>query len=399
MPKKKKSLEGILIDPRLPGDKHLRVAYFLGSGICDNIVTFGKELPVVEGEPIFEDEDIEALSYLINREIDNESEESDHILLFNVDLSLSNYKLITKNFPYPVADISILLYNYLISSKKNDAFSLLLMKYYDLLSERDRLRRLKRIPQKELKVDFDTPSDVNDEIKDVFSKREKKFDKALNSGLPLISVLGAGGTTKHMVSYLLTHFEFPDEETTFRNEFDSKLTLVNNYLYPSFYLHNALPFSTNECKYYEETFAPMFEEAGYASLYIVVVDAFQKDYEDRLKKYDNYIKSIAKRKDYKIIHLLDEDEYSPSQLSRLPKINEFITDIGDSLDKEEVLSFIFDTVYEEWSEVSLLLPYEIDINAFRKENYVKSCEETKNGHLITCRLNPKTSDKYKEYLL
>ncbi|MCD8194806.1 MAG: hypothetical protein LUD22_00650 [Coprobacillus sp.] len=398
MAKKRKSLEGILIDPRLPGDKHLRVAYFLGCGICDNLITFGKQLPVLEGEVIFEDEDIEALSYLINREIDS-GQDSDYILLFDVDLSLSNYKLITKNFPYPVADISILLYNYLMSTKKNDAYSLLLMKFYDILEERDRLRHLKRIPQKELKVDFEQSSDVNDQIKEVFSKREKKFQKALDSGLPIISVLGAGATSKHIVSYLLTHFEFPLEETYFRHEFDSRLSLINNYQYPSFYLHNALPFTTNECKYYDQCFAPMYEEMGYASLYIVVVDAFQEDYDERLKKYDNYIKSIAKRKDYKIIHLLDEDEFAPSQLSRLPRVNEYITDIGDSLDKEEVLSFIFESIYEDWKEVTLLLPYEIDINAFRKENYVKSVEETKNGHLITCRLNPLNQDKYKDYLL
>ncbi len=400
MAKKKKNTIGFLIDTHHYGcKKRVTSAFYLSSGICSEISVFGTELEKEDLDTIFDQENLESLASIVDHDVRSEQEDHDYVLLFNSDLSYSNYKRIKSLFPYPIFDNSILLYNFLLRGKKNEAFSLCLMKFYDALSELDRRRNLKKIPQKEIDINFEEHSDVNDQIRDVFSKREAKFEKAYNSGLPIISVLGAGLTAKHALRYLLSHFQMPRKQIRFSYAFDTKIELINDYQYPNFYLHNALPFPTNESTFYEKACEPLYSEMGYASLYVVVVDADESDFDYRLKNYDSYIKSVAKRKDYKIIHILDENDNVESKLSRMPRENEYVSDIKDGQDIDGLLSFIFSSIYESWKEVTLLLPYEMDIYTFRKENYVTSLQETKNGHLITCRINPLYFDKYKDYIL
>ena len=59
----------------------------------------------------------------------------------------------------------------------------------------------------------------------------------------------------------------------------------------------------------------------------------------------------------------------------LPKKNERYVSLQNDEDLETVVSFICDAMSYDWKKVNLLLPYSIDINGFKKENYCLSIIE------------------------
>ena len=102
----------------------------------------------------------------------------------------------------------------------------------------------------------------------------------------------------------------------------------------------------------------------------------------------------------KMIYLYNKyDLLDKGGFTTLPKKNERYVSLQNDEDLETVVSFICEAISVDWKKVNLLLPYSIDINAFKKENYCLKVEVKENGHEVTAKLNPKTEYKYKDYLL
>ncbi len=238
---------------------------------------------------------------------------------------------------------------------------------------------------------------LDKELAPLVSKREERINRIFNSATPLVALFGYPGSGKStlyaaLVSKLKGEIVEREPFTT-----DNKIKPIKNYRYPDFYLMNGIGYLETKPNLVDKYFSMYYEEFGYADLVVDIVDVTSHDYLEHIETCEEFIRSVSKHKDIKIIHLLNKTDEEEAELKRLPRSNELLVSLIEEEDIDEVVNFILGSLYEGWEKKTFLLPYEVPLETCYKQNYVTEVVIKETGHEVTCYLNPKYIDKYKNY--
>ncbi len=228
-------------------------------------------------------------------------------------------------------------------------------------------------------------------------KRKERINRIYNSPAPLVALFGYPGSGKStlyaaLVSKLKGEVIERESFTT-----DNKIKPIKNFRYPDFYLMNGIGYLETKPNLVDKYFDMYYQEFGYADLIVDIVDVTNHDYLNHIETCEEFIRSVSKRKDIKIIHLLNKTDEEDAELRRLPRSNELLVSLISDEDIDEVVNFILTSLYEGWEKKTFLLPYEVPIETCYKQNFVVDAKIKETGHEVTCYLNPKYIDKYKNY--
>ncbi len=320
-------------------------------------------------------------------------------VIFAFDLTDQQRVSFAKALYYPFSEYSDLLCNYFYAINKSTLNRFLCEKMYNQV-RRNNLA-LARMNAKELaseRKSIEQEDKVLDkQIAPLLKKRSDKMEKIYNSATPLVAIFGYPDSGKStLYAELLERLK---GEEVRRESFttDNKVKLIKNYRYPDFYLMNGIGYLETKPNLVDTYYDVFYQEFALADLIIDVVDVTNPNYLEHIETCEEFIKSISRHPDVKIIHLLNKAD-DEMKVQRLPRSNEMLVSLINDDDFDETLSFILSSLFEGWEKKTFLLPFEIPIETCYKQNYVTSVEIKETGHLVTCYLNPKYLSLYLPYI-
>ena len=245
----------------------------------------------------------------------------------------------------------------------------------------------------------------NKELEEIKFSRSNSRNARRDSNLPKISIVGytnAGKST--LMNKLLEASKAQEKKNVLQKDalfatLETSTRLISIHDYPEFILTDTVGFISDLTHYLIDAFRSTLEEITEADLLIQVVDSHSPFLNDEVRTTNEVLMSLG-ADTKKMIYLYNKyDLLDKGGFTTLPKKNERYVSLQNDEDLETVVSFICDAMSYDWKKVNLLLPYSIDINGFKKENYCLSIIEKENGHEVTAKLNPKSEYKYKAYLI
>lgn len=243
------------------------------------------------------------------------------------------------------------------------------------------------------------------ELEEIKFSRSNSRNSRRDSVLPKISIVGytnAGKST--LMNKLLNASKALEKKNVLQKDalfatLETSTRLISVYDYPEFILTDTVGFISDLPHYLIDAFRSTLEEITEADLLIQVVDSHSPFLNDEVRTTNEVLASLG-ADTKKMIYLYNKyDLLNMGGFTTLPKKNERYVSLQNDEDLETVISFICDAITIDWKKVKLYLPYSIDINGFKKENYCLNIIEKENGHEVTAKLNPKTMYKYKDYLI
>lgn len=243
------------------------------------------------------------------------------------------------------------------------------------------------------------------ELEEIKFSRSNSRNARRDSVLPKISIVGytnAGKST--LMNKLLSASKAQEKKNVLQKDalfatLETSTRLISVHDYPEFILTDTVGFISDLPHYLIDAFRSTLEEITEADLLIQVVDSHSPFLNDEVRTTNEVLSSLG-ADTKKMIYLYNKyDLLDRGGFTTLPKKNERYVSLQNDEDLETVISFICEAMTIDWKKVKLYLPYSIDINGFKKENYCLNIEEKENGHEVTAKLNPKTQYKYKDYLI
>lgn len=243
------------------------------------------------------------------------------------------------------------------------------------------------------------------ELEEIKFSRSNSRNARRDSALPKISIVGytnAGKST--LMNKLLNASKAQEKKNVLQKDalfatLETSTRLISIHDYPEFILTDTVGFISELPHYLIDAFRSTLEEITEADLLIQVVDSHSPFLNDEARTTNEVLTSLGCNTK-KMIYLYNKyDLLDKGGFTTLPKKNERYVSLQNDDDLETIISFICDAISIDWDKRNLLLPYSVDINGFKKENYCLSIEEKENGHLVTAKMNPKTLYKYKDYLM
>ncbi|MCQ2086955.1 MAG: GTPase HflX [Bacilli bacterium] len=243
------------------------------------------------------------------------------------------------------------------------------------------------------------------ELEEIKFSRSNSRNARRDSIIPKISIVGytnAGKST--LMNKLLNASKAQEKKTVLQKDalfatLETSTRLISIHEYPEFILTDTVGFISELPHYLIDAFRSTLEEITEADLLIQVVDSHSPFLNDEVRTTNEVLASLG-CDTKKMIYLYNKyDLLKSGGFTTLPKKNERYVSLQNDDDIETIVSFISASMSVDWKEYNLMLPYSIDINGFKKENYCFRIEEKENGHCVVAKLNPKTEYKYKDYLM
>ena len=172
---------------------------------------------------------------------------------------------------------------------------------------------------------------------------------------------------------------------------------ISKYGYMKVLMTDTVGFVRNLPTILVEAFKSTLEEIKEADLLIHVVDFSDEDYLKQIEVTNSILQEIGVD-DIPTIYLLNKYDLAKSSSGKLLDDNAMYTSLINQDDIEQIYHFVCSHISQDWLEVEIVIPYEVDFNQFASDNYVISSLKNKNGYNCTVRINPRTKYKY-DYLL
>jgi len=243
------------------------------------------------------------------------------------------------------------------------------------------------------------------ELEAIKASRSNSRSSRRDSILPKISIVGytnAGKST--LMNKLLNASKAQEKKNVLQKDalfatLETSTRLISVHDFPDFILTDTVGFISDLPTYLIDAFRSTLEEITEADLLIQVVDSSSPFLNDEINTTNEVLSELG-ADTKKMIYLFNKyDLLTHGGFTTLPKKNERYVSLMNDDDLDTIISFICDSIAYDWKKVKILLPYSVDINSFKKENYCLEVKEKENGHEVTVKLNPKTEYKYKEYII
>lgn len=243
------------------------------------------------------------------------------------------------------------------------------------------------------------------ELEEIKNARKTGRNLRKSKGIPVVAIVGytnAGKST--LINLLLKHSHSKEAKAVYAENrlfatLETSTRLIDFYNYPSFLLTDTVGFLKDLPHFLISAFRSTLEEIKEADLLIEVVDASSPYYESNMETTAEILKDLGADNIEKIV-FLNKFDLCKNGVSRLPKKNEILTSLVDNdSNYVEIIEFIMKWLTKSWKQYRFFIPYEENINEFKKCAYVLKEEIKENGILYTAKISPIYFDYYSKFIL
>ncbi len=265
--------------------------------------------------------------------------------------------------------------------------------------------------EKKLELDrrhiLDRISDIKSEMEDIKKVREVQRSKRKKSEIPIVALVGYTNAGKSTIMNKLMELSGGQEEKNVYAEdmlFATLDTSHRKMILPSkdeFILIDTVGFVSKLPHGLVDAFKATLEEVQHANLLLHVVDATNEDYEMQIKVTDSVLKEmgVTKKPTITIYNKTDRVSETPNYLPTGENTVHLsaLKDIGI----DDLLKKIKEALFNDYKEVSILLPYDKGsiVSHLCNKTKVSSTEYLENGIKLETFLGPVDYNKYSQYII
>ena len=236
------------------------------------------------------------------------------------------------------------------------------------------------------------------ELEAIKLSRRNSRNKRKNSPIFKIGIVGYTNVGKStLVNSLLNYCKRDGNKAVLSRDslfatLETSTRLIDGFRYPSFLVTDTVGFCSDLPTCLIDAFRSTLEEIVESDLLIHVVDISSPFRQLQIDTTNEVLKEIGV-KDIPLIYFYNKYDLLMNPMQTLPKENELYISLKDNSDMDQILDFIYKTLFNSQTK-EVLFPYEQNFNEFLNDNYVLKYEEKENGYQCSVRFNPKTLYKY-----
>ena len=240
------------------------------------------------------------------------------------------------------------------------------------------------------------------ELESIKMARRNSRNKRKNSPIFKIGIVGYTNVGKStLVNSLLEYCKKNENKSVLSRDslfatLETSTRLIDGFRYPSFLVTDTVGFCSDLPICLIDAFRSTLEEITESDLLIHVVDVSSPFKQLQIDTTNQILKEIGVD-NIPLIYFYNKYDLLINPLPTLPKENELYISLKDGNDMEQILDFIYKSLFKE-PAIDVVFPYEGNFKEFLSDNYVLRYEEKENGYKCSVKMNPKTIFKY-NYLL
>ncbi|MDO5707012.1 MAG: GTPase HflX, partial [Andreesenia angusta] len=252
-------------------------------------------------------------------------------------------------------------------------------------------------------------NDIKLQLEKISKTRETKRSRRINSGLPIVALVGYtnAGKSTLLNTLIKRSTDYEEHKEVFKKDMlfatlDTSFRKASFNNGREFLLIDTVGFVSQLPTKLIEAFKGTLEEIKYADVILHILDITNKDLKIQMDITLEILKDLDLG-DIPIINVLNKADkvaldYIPEYRISNPKIM-ISAETGYNID--ELLDLIKDNLPKKYSKFKLLFPYEKSnlISNLFEENLIISDEYTEDGIMVEAMLNKALEGKFKEYII